>query len=110
MSPSAKFLIGLVAVLLMGWLHHGPLGNGQALIDRLEQQAQAAVARAGVPGVSVRLERDPLSRRAILSGPADDFQREGQGELPGLNDIVGEIKGISGVEWTNPPPAVGGGA
>lgn len=109
MSSSTKFLIGLLAVLAMGWLHHGPLGGGERLIGGLERQAQAAVARTGVPGVSVRMDREPLSRRAILSGPANDFQREGQGELPGLNDIVGEIEGVSGVEWSNPPPAAGGG-
>lgn len=105
MTALTKFLIGLVAVLLLGWLHHGPLGNGQALIDRLERQAQAAVARQEVPGVTVRLGRDPLSRRATLAGPADQFQREGQGELPGLNEIVSNIEGVSGVDWANPPPA-----
>lgn len=105
MSPLAKFLIGLVAVLLLGWLHHGPLGNGRALIDRLESEARAAVARQEVAGVTVSLGRDPLSRRAILAGPADEFQREGQGELPGLNDVVTNIEGVSGVDWANPPPA-----
>jgi hypothetical protein len=110
MSALTKFLIGLVAVLLLSWLHHGPLGAGAALIDRLERQAQAAVAQAGVPGVTVRLGRDPLSRRATLAGPADQFQREGQGELKGLNDIVGEIEGISGVDWANPPPAAARGS
>lgn len=110
MSSLTKFLIGLVAVLIMGWFHHGPLGAGEALVGKLEGQAQAAVAKAGVPGVTVRLPRDPLSRKAILSGPANDFQREGQGELPGLNDLVGDIEGVSGVEWTNPLPAAGGGS
>jgi hypothetical protein len=110
MTALTKFLIGLAAVLVMGWLHHGPLGGGEALIGRLEREAQAAVVRSEVPGVTVRLSRDPLSRRATLAGPADQFQREGLGELKGLNDIVGEIDGISGVEWANPPPAAGGGS
>jgi hypothetical protein len=108
MSALTKFLIGLVAVLAMGWLHHGPLGGGARLIDRVEGGAKAAVAREGVPGVTVRLGRDPLSRTATLAGPADEFQREGQGELKGLNDIVAETEGVSGVEWANPPPVAGG--
>lgn len=109
MSPALKFLVGLAAVLLMGWVYHGPLGNGEALIGRLEAQARAAVAEGEVPGVEVRLARDPLARVAVLSGPANDYQREGMGQYPGLNDRVREIEGISRVEWANPPVASSGG-
>ncbi len=109
MSPAVKFLLGLVAVLLMGWLYHGPLGNGAALVDRLETEARAAVAASEVPGIQVRLGRDPLSRQATLSGPANDFQREGMGQYPGLNDRIRAIEGISGLEWANPPPPRTGG-
>lgn len=101
MSPIVKFLIGLGAVLLMGWVSHGPLGNGEALIGRLEAQARAAVAEGEVPGVQVRLSRDPLARIATLSGPANDFQREGMGQFPGLNDRVREIEGVSGLRWAD---------
>ena len=71
MSRTLKFIIGLVAVLLMGWLYHGPMGHGEALIGALEAQAQAAVAKTEVPGVCVALGHDPLSRTATLTGPAD---------------------------------------
>lgn len=101
MSATVKFLIGLVAVLVLGWLYHGPLGNGEKLVGRLESQAKAVVARAEVPGVSVSLPRDTLARTAILSGPANDLQREGLGSQKGLNDLVGEIEGISGVRWSD---------
>ena len=104
MSPAVKFLIGLAAVLLMGWISHDPLGNGEALVQRLEGEARAAVVESEVPGIDVRLGRDPLSRRATLSGPANDYQREGMGEYPGLNDRVGAIEGISGIVWENPAP------
>lgn len=105
MTPLLKFLVGLAAVLLLGWVYHGPLGNGEALIGRLEAQARAAVADGEVPGVEVRLARDPLARVATLSGPANDYQREGMGQFPGLNDRVREIEGISRIEWANPPAA-----
>jgi hypothetical protein len=109
MSPALKFLVGLAAVLLMGWVYHGPLGNGEALIGRLEAQARAAVAEGEVPGVQVRLARDPLGRVAVLSGPANDFQREGMGQYPGLNDRVRAVEGISRIEWASPPVASSGG-
>ena len=106
MTPAVKFLIGLIAVIAMGWIHHGPLGNGEALLRAIEMQAQAAVAKTEVP-VQVRMSRDPLSRVAILSGQADEFQREGQGNLKGINDIVAETEGVSSVQWADaPPPAI----
>ncbi len=109
MSPMIKFLIGLFAVLLMGWLHHGPLGRGEALLSGLEARARAAAAEGEVPGIDVRMQRDPMARVAVLSGPANDFQREGMGQFPGLNDRVSAVEGISRVEWANPPVAMQGG-
>ena len=108
MSPAVKFLIGLAAVLLMGWIYHGPVGNGEALLARLEGQARAEVAKSEVPGIEVRLRRDPMARFATLSGPANDFQREGMGQYPGLNDRIRGIEGISGLEWAE-TAAQGGG-
>ena len=102
MTPVVKFLIGLVAVMGMGWISHGPLGGGEAMLDRIEGDAQAAVSRTQVP-VQVRMMRDPMSRVAILSGQADEFQREGQGSLKGVNDIVRETDGVSGIRWATPP-------
>lgn len=101
MRASFKFIIGLVVVLLLAWISHGPLGNGAAIVDGLEAEARTAVAAAEVPGVDVSLSRDPLSRRATLAGPANNFQREGMGEFPGLTDRVGAIDGISGVQWAD---------
>jgi hypothetical protein len=103
MGPSVKFLIGLAAALASAAIAHGPLGQGEKLIGALEGQAKAAVAEQEVPGVSVSLSRDPLSRAATLSGPANDLQREGMGSLPGLNDVVSGIKGISSVRWADQP-------
>lgn len=108
MSPAVKFLIGLAAVALMGWVSHGPLGNGERLLAGLEAQARAEVEASEVPGVEVRLARDPMARVATLSGAANDFQREGMGQFPGINDRVRAVEGISAIEWATPPAAVRG--
>ena len=99
MSRWTKLLIGLAAALAAGWIAHGPAGMGAAYIDRVEAGARAVVRDAAIPGVAVHLGRDPLSRTAFLSGPANDFQREGMGMLPGLNDRVGGVAGVAGVRW-----------
>lgn len=104
MSKGAKLLIGLAASLLVGWISHGPLGRGEAFVAELDASLRQLVRRAGVEGVTGRMQRDPLARTAILSGPADRFQREGKGSLPGLDERVVAIPGVARVEWTNPPP------
>ncbi|HEX8215335.1 MAG TPA: hypothetical protein VF582_07690, partial [Allosphingosinicella sp.] len=91
MSPALKFLAGLAAVAAMGWAHHGLLGNGDRLVGHLEGQARQAVAATELPGIDVRLGRDPLTRFATVSGDADAFQREGQGELKGIKDHVRDV-------------------
>ena len=104
MSRFVKFLIGLAAALVIGLLNHGPLGRGQGFIDTLDARAQVFVAYAAVPGVTLQMQRDPLTRTAILAGPANRFQREGQGSLPGLDERVLSVPGIARIEWANPPP------
>jgi len=99
MPAIAKILIGLAAALAAGWVSHGPLGRGEAFVDRLQAQSEAVIRQADLPGVSVRFQRDPLAREAILTGNANDFQREGQGLFPGLNDRIRDIPGVSGLRW-----------
>ena len=103
MSPGVKFLIGLAAALAAGLISHGPLGRGESFIDALEARAKHRIRTTGLPGIEVRMQRDPLRRRAILSGPADRFQREGQGSYPGINARIENIEGFSDLAWPNPP-------
>jgi hypothetical protein len=105
MGNFVKVLIGLAAALAAGWVWHGPLGQGPALVADLEARARIAVAQAELPGVGVRLARAPLSRAAILSGPANDLQREGLGSQKGVSDYVREVDGIARVRWTDEPAA-----
>jgi hypothetical protein len=103
MPTAVKLLIGLALALLAAWVSHGPLGRGEALIDRIESDARTAVAKAELPGITVRLDRSPLSRRATLSGPANDLQREGLGSQMGVSDYVREVDGVSSVRWADEP-------
>jgi hypothetical protein len=104
MPNTLKILLGLVAALAVGAISHGPLGRGEAFVAQLDAGVQQVVRDAEVPGVTVQMAREPLSRRAILTGPADRFQREGQGSLPGIDERVLAVPGMGRVEWTNPPP------
>jgi len=99
MPASAKILIGLAATLLMGWIWHGPAGRGEAFVAGLESEARAEIAPLGLPGIQVRLGRDPLSRTAVMSGSADSVQREGLGSEFGLEDYVRSVPGIAGARW-----------
>lgn len=100
MPKVLKVLIGLAVALAAGWVSHGPLGRGAMFVDRLDADLQTVVADAKLPGVTGRMQREPLARKAILSGPADQFQREGMGSLPGIDERVLSIPGIGRIEWT----------
>ena len=110
-SRWSKVAIGLVASLAVAFLYYWPLGGGERFIGSLETQAQAHVdwaGRYGAPGLGVRFQRRPLARIAILSGPANAFQREGTSsdpekhrevDYPGINDRIRSIPGVAGVRW-----------
>jgi hypothetical protein len=104
MSKRLKFLIGVAAALVAGWISHGPLGRGEDFLEQLDSALEAAVPEFNVTGLGAVMQRDPLARTALLSGPADCFQRRGLGSLPGIDARVRAIHGIARVEWTNPPP------
>lgn len=99
MPRFGKLLIGLAAALVAAWLHHGPYGGGERFVEALETRAEQRLRFAEMPGVSVRMQRDPLARVAILKGEANDFQKEGLGSFPGINDRIATIPGMGGFRW-----------
>ena len=86
MNRLSILALGILAVIATVWLWHGPIGAGERLArflrdDRagrarqMEADARAQLDRDEMIQVRAKVERGPLSRRLILSGPADDFQR-----------------------------------
>jgi hypothetical protein len=88
-----KLAIGTALTLLITWAYYGPLGTADQFASRVEAEAHAKLVRDEMTAVSARLQRHPLTRVIILSGPADDFQR---GELIRR---MSTIPGVSGARW-----------
>lgn len=93
-------LAGGIAVLALGALWHGPLGTGERLTSTIERQSRRVLIDWEMPQVRARMERSPLSRTLVLSGPADDFQRSE------LIRIMDGVPGVANVRWTNMKPPV----
>ena len=97
MKRNLVLALGIAAMIAETALWHGPLGAGERLTGQIERSARAELVRQEIPEVSARLERQPLRRRMVLSGPADDFQQRE------LARIMGELPGVAGARWTTPP-------
>jgi hypothetical protein len=84
--------LGILMVIGATWLWHGPLGAGDRLARQIESGARAQLDRDEMVQVQAQVERQPLTRRLILSGPADDFQRREIKRrleaLPGVGEAV----------------------
>lgn len=93
MKRSHALLIGVAAVLAEAAMWHGPLGAGEKLARQAERTARRQLDRDEMFLVQAQMQRDPLARRLIVSGPADDFQRS---EIIRRLD---EIPGVLEVRW-----------
>jgi hypothetical protein len=75
MNRTTILMLGIAAVIAVAWIWHGPLGAGDRFAAGVEGRARAMLDHYEMVHVEARVERGPLTRRVILSGPADDFQR-----------------------------------
>lgn len=90
--------IGVVISLAFAGLWHGPFGAADRFVSQVEGRARAALNYYGMPTVTAHLHRGPLTRRLLLTGPADDFQTSE------LVRIMGQVPGVSRAQWA-PAPA-----
>jgi len=95
---ASAVLIGGMVVLALGAVWHGPLGTGERLASTIERQSRQVLNDWEMPQVQARVERAPLSRILVLSGPADDFQRSE------LVRIMNGVPGVASVRWTDMKP------
>ena len=97
MNRNLILVLGVAAVLAETALWHGPLGAADRLTVKIERAAHAELRRLEMPMVTARLERSPLRRQLVLSGPADDFQQRE------LVRILDQIPAVAGARWSTPP-------
>lgn len=93
MSKRITLLLGIAATLGFTALWHGPLGAGEKLAAQSEASARRTLDYYELPMVQAHMQRGPLTRRLILSGPADDFQRAE------LVRILDGTPGVLEVRW-----------
>jgi hypothetical protein len=93
MSRRTILLLGVAATLGFTALWHGPLGAGERLARESETIARRTLDHYELPMIQAKMQRGPLSRRLVLSGPADDFQRSE------LVRILDDTPGVLEVRW-----------
>ena len=82
-----------VAALAATALWHGPAGAGDRLAAAVERQSRTVLDDYEMTQVQAHLHRGPLTRRLVLTGPADDFQRSE------LVVIMSQVRGVSSATW-----------
>ena len=93
MRPRTTLLLGALFTVGFATLWHGPLGAGERLVRHAESSARATLLKYELPMIQATMQRDPLSRRLVLRGPADDFQRSE------LVRILDGTPGVLEVRW-----------
>ncbi|HET7316492.1 MAG TPA: hypothetical protein VFI88_03590 [Sphingomicrobium sp.] len=89
-------IIGVAAVLTLAAaaLWHGPLGAAERFRDSVETAARTSLTAYEMTQVHAHLQHDPLTRRLLLSGPADEFQ------TTELVRILSTLPGVSRATWS----------
>lgn len=92
MNRAAILLAGIGAIVGVTWLWHAPLGAGERFAAGVDGRARAMLDKYEMIHVQARMQRTPLTRQVMLSGPADDFQRSEIERLveaqPGVGDAT----------------------
>ena len=90
-----RVAIGIVASIAAAATWHGPLGGAERFETRIDRAAHAVLVRYEMTQVQAHLHRGPLTRRIMLSGPADDFQ---QSELVRYME---QLPGVESATWNS---------
>lgn len=90
-----RLALGVAVSVILVALWHGPLGGAARFQRKVEHNIQQMLVDYEMTQVTAHLHQHPLSRRVMLSGPADDFQRQG------LIDYLDQIAGVESATWSN---------
>ena len=93
MRSSTALGLGLAATLAATALWHGPGGASARLGKLLDHDVRAMLDHYEMQAVGARIQHDPLTRRILLDGPADDFQR---GEIKRMTET---LPGVATAQW-----------
>ena len=88
LAPAAALALAAAAA----W--HWPLGAADRYASTIERWTEQTLVYYEMTSVEARLQQEPLTRRILLSGEADEFQREE------LARLLGSIRGVSSASWS----------
>jgi hypothetical protein len=94
MNRATILVLGTALVIGGTWAWHGPLGAGERLASGIEARARTMLDSFEMNHVKATVERGPLTRRVMLSGPADDFQRRE------IKRLVEAQPGVGQAQWS----------
>lgn len=84
---------GALIALALGAIWHGPVRIGEKLANTVDRTSRKVLDDWEMTQVQGHIERDPIRRTLVLSGPADDFQRSE------LVRIMDDVPGVANVRW-----------
>ena len=87
-------VLGAILATGLAALWHGPLGAADKFTSEVEGIARQALVYNEIPEVSAHLHHGPLTRRILLSGPADNFQRSQ------LVIVMDQVPGVESASWS----------
>ena len=93
-NRNLALIAGAALAIAAAALWHGPFGAADRFSTRVERGARQALDYYEMTRVTAQLQRNPLSRRLILTGPADDFQHSE------LVRVLDQLPGVSSVSWS----------
>lgn len=87
--------LGFGSAILLAAIWHGPVGGADQFETKVDRGIHATLNYFEMTQVTARLHHGPLTRRVVLAGPADDFQRSE------LVRLMRELPGVSGATWAS---------
>lgn len=91
---TAVLAVGVILSLGLAALWHGPLGGADRFAAKVERGIHNTLVYYEMTSTTGHLHRGPLTRRVLLSGQADDFQKSE------LVRYMNQLPGVSGSSWS----------